>query len=80
MLSNGNVFESSDMFGASSFRFKLGKDEVIKCWDYAIRKMSIGSKIKLKCPAETAYGASGIPGKIPRSEDLVFYIKLLNYT
>lgn len=26
LLSNGNVFETSDTFGSSSFRFKLGKD------------------------------------------------------
>lgn len=79
-LSNGTQFETSDTFGSSSFRFKLGKDQVIKCWDFAVRQMSIGQKIKLKCPSETAYGTAGVVGKIPRGEDLTFYLKLLNYT
>ena len=78
-LQDGTQFEASDQLSNGSLKFTLGKGEVIKCWEYALRKMSLGSKVKVKCPSEMAYGAQGVPGKIPRDENIWFYIKLLNY-
>ena len=79
MLSNGSTYETSRDMGNGKFYFKVGKGNVIKCWDYAIRKMSKGSKIRVKCPSETAYGKNGVPGKIGMNEDLQFYIELHQY-
>ena len=78
-LSNGTEFENSDSFNNGKFHFKVGNGDVIECWDYAIRRMSLGSKIRVKCPSEMAYGIYGVPGKVPRREDISFYIKLFRF-
>jgi FKBP-type peptidyl-prolyl cis-trans isomerase len=79
LLSNGKQFENSNDMGNGKFYFKVGNGDVIPCWDYAIRKMSVGSKIKVTCPSEMAYGKYGVPGKVPMNEDIKFYIRLFKY-
>lgn len=48
----------------------------IKCWQQALLHMNLGSKARVRCPADTAYGATPPPG-IPKNQDLVFDIELL---
>ena len=71
---NGNVFDSTKEKGP--FSFVLGQAEVIECWDEGFKKVPIGSKAKLECPAEMAYGNVMKRG-IPENSDLEFEVELL---
>lgn len=75
MLENGTQFDSSVNRGP--LKFTIGKGEVIKGWDEGVAKMSVGQKSKLTISPDYAYGAPGVPGKIPRDAILIFEIELL---
>lgn len=76
LLINGTPFdESTDP--EKPFTFKQGRGEVIKGWDEAIAKMSVGAKFLIIVPAELAYGTRGRPPSIPRSAALVFEVEML---
>lgn len=49
----------------------------IKCWQQALLHMNLGSKARVRCPADTAYGGNPPPG-IPINQDLVFDMELLS--
>ena len=74
MKSDGTIFDSTDAKGA--FSFVLGQAEVIECWDQGIKKMKVGSKATLECPAEMAYG-DVMKKNIPENSDLMFDVELL---
>lgn len=73
-LTNGTVFDSSYKRGAPA-TFPLSG--VIPCWTQGVSMMSVGDKATLTCPADTAYGARGIPGVIPPNSVLKFKVELL---
>lgn len=73
-LTNGAVFDSSYKRGAPA-TFSLSG--VIPCWTQGVSMMSVGDKATLTCPADTAYGARGIPGVIPANAVLKFKVELL---
>ena len=73
-LTNGTVFDSSYKRGASA-TFPLSG--VIPCWTQGVATMSVGDKAVLTCPADTAYGARGVPGTIPPNSVLKFKVELL---
>ena len=73
-LTDGKVFDSSYKRGAPA-TFPLSR--VIPCWTQGVSAMSVGDKAILTCPANTAYGASGIPGTIPGNAVLKFKVELL---
>ena len=50
--------------------------EVIKGWDQAVKKKSVGQKVEAIVPAHLAYGSQGAP-TIPRNATLIFKIALL---
>jgi FKBP-type peptidyl-prolyl cis-trans isomerase len=75
MLEDGTQFDSSVDRGP--FNFKIGKGMVIKGWDEGVAKMSVGQKSKLTVSPDYAYGAQGVPGKIPPNATLIFEIELL---
>lgn len=54
--------------------FPLNK--LIKCWQLAIPKMSVGSAYKVTCPSETAYGDKGAGDQIKPGAALTFRITL----
>jgi len=39
--------------------------------------MKVGGKARLTCPADTGYGARGIPGVIPPNTVLTFDVELI---
>lgn len=75
-LMNGSIFDSSFEKG-ESHEFHLGEGRVIPGWEEAMLQIPEHSTATIFVPFEMAYGASGVPGKIPEKSDLVFYIELV---
>ncbi|KAJ1550723.1 hypothetical protein HK096_005373 [Nowakowskiella sp. JEL0078] len=78
----GRVEETGIVFDSSRsrkqiFRFKLGTGQVIKGWDEAVPKMSLGEKSVLTLPPNFAYGDSGVRDLIPPDSTLIFDVELL---
>ncbi|TRY66126.1 hypothetical protein DNTS_029067 [Danionella cerebrum] len=59
------------------FKFKIGKQEVIKGWEEGVAQMSLGQRAKITCTPDMAYGATGHPGVIPPNATLVFDVELM---
>jgi FKBP-type peptidyl-prolyl cis-trans isomerase FkpA len=77
-LMNGVKFDSSHDHGGEAFKFTLGKGEVIKGWDQGVVGMKVGSKRRLKIPADLGYGAKGSPPTIPANAGLLFEVELVS--
>ncbi|KZV62494.1 peptidyl-prolyl cis-trans isomerase, partial [Peniophora sp. CONT] len=75
-LKDGRMFDSTKERGAS-FIVQIGVGKVIRGWDEAIIKLSLGTKALLTIPAELAYGARGFPPLIPPNADLLFELILV---
>lgn len=56
--------------------FKTRLTDVIPCWTKAVQQMRPGSKARVLCPADTAYGNRPV-GQIPPNSALLFNIELL---
>ncbi|XP_036604255.1 peptidyl-prolyl cis-trans isomerase FKBP1B isoform X3 [Trichosurus vulpecula] len=76
MLQNGKKFDSSRDRN-KPFRFKIGRQEVIKGFEEGTAQMSLGQRAKLTCTPDVAYGATGHPGVIPANATLIFDVELL---
>ncbi|CAJ1084654.1 peptidyl-prolyl cis-trans isomerase FKBP1A-like [Xyrichtys novacula] len=76
-LADGKVFDSSRSRG-KPFKFKIGKQEVIRGWEEGIAQMSVGQRAKLVCSPDFAYGNKGHPGIIPPNATLIFDVELLS--
>ncbi|PWA32861.1 hypothetical protein CCH79_00016441, partial [Gambusia affinis] len=76
-LTDGRKFDSS-RDRDKAFRFKLGKQEVIRGWEEGVGQMSVGQRAKLICSPDYAYGNKGHPGIIPPNATLIFDVELLS--
>ncbi|KAG2467701.1 MFS2B protein, partial [Polypterus senegalus] len=76
MLQNGKKFDSSRDRN-KPFKFKIGRQEVIKGWEEGVAQMSLGQRAKLTCSPDVAYGSTGHPGVIPPNATLIFDVELL---
>lgn len=74
-LITGALFEDSRQTG-KPLTFQVGSGKVIECWEKAIRQISLHEKVRIFCDNRIAYGNKGVPGKIPRDSDLIFYLEL----
>ena len=79
----GVSWSTGDQFDASwdrgdTFKFKLGKGQVIPGWDAGVQGMKVGGRRKLTIPSALAYGARGAGGVIAPHEPLVFVVDLLS--
>jgi len=74
-FADGSVFDSSVQRGEPA-RFPLNR--VIPCWTQGVQQIKVGGKAKLVCPPETAYGAGGMPPRIPPNATLTFEVELIS--
>jgi peptidylprolyl isomerase len=72
----GNQFDASWDRG-DTFKFGLGKGEVIKGWDEGVAGMKVGGRRRITIPPQLAYGKRGAGGVIGPDETLVFVVDLV---
>jgi len=71
---NNKVFDKTNT--GDGLKFQLGRGEVIKGWDVGVLGMRVGSKRRITCPPNMAYGSKGSPPVIPPNSTLVFDVEL----
>jgi len=79
----GVSWKSGKQFDASwdrgdTFRFKLGKGQVIQGWDQGVAGMKVGGRRRITIPPMLAYGKRGAGGVIGPDETLVFVVDLIS--
>jgi peptidylprolyl isomerase len=74
--STGQEFDASWDRG-STFKFGLGKRQVIPGWDQGVEGMRVGGRRRLTIPPQLAYGKRGAGGVIGPDETLVFVVDLV---
>ena len=74
--STGNEFDASWNRG-ETFKFGLGKGQVIKGWDEGVAGMKVGGRRRITIPPDMAYGKRGAGGVIGPDETLVFVVDLV---
>jgi peptidylprolyl isomerase len=67
----GEQFDASWDRG-STFKFGLGKGQVIAGWDQGVAGMQVGGRRRITIPPMLAYGTRGAGGVIGPAETLVF--------
>jgi peptidylprolyl isomerase len=72
----GRQFDASWDRG-DTFKFKLGKGQVIAGWDQGVEGMRVGGRRRLVIPPQLAYGKRGAGGVIGPDETLVFVVDLV---
>lgn len=72
-LKDGTEFDSSYKRN-DPLPLSIGTGQVIKCWDEVGLNMEVGTKVRVLCPSNTAYGSRGV-GPIPANSDLIFVIE-----
>jgi peptidylprolyl isomerase len=72
----GNQFDASWDRG-DTFKFGLGKGQVIRGWDEGVAGMKVGGRRRITIPPDMAYGARGAGGVIGPNETLVFVVDLI---
>lgn len=73
-LIDGTVFDSSAQRGGPA---TVPLNRVIKCWAEALPLVKVGSKSRIVCPADLAYGDQGWPPLNKPGATLVFEVELL---
>ena len=76
---NGREFDSSWDRG-KTFKFGLGKGQVIQGWDEGVAGMKVGGRRRITIPPMLAYGKRGAGGVIGPDETLVFVVDLVAVT
>ncbi|GMT12959.1 hypothetical protein PFISCL1PPCAC_4256, partial [Pristionchus fissidentatus] len=75
-LEDGKKIDSS-RDREKTYKFNLGKGELIKGWEQGIPQMSTGQRAMMKVSSDLAYGPTGIPKVIPPNASLVFDVELI---
>ena len=74
--SNGRQFDASWDRG-DTFKFALGKGQVIAGWDQGVAGMKAGGRRRITIPPMLGYGKRGAGGVIGPDETLVFVVDLI---
>jgi len=74
--STGTQFDASWDRG-DTFKFKLGKGQVIAGWDQGVAGMKVGGRRRITIPPMLGYGKRGAGGVIGPDETLVFVVDLV---
>jgi peptidylprolyl isomerase len=74
--SSGSQFDASWDRG-ETFKFGLGKGQVIRGWDEGVAGMKVGGRRRITIPPDMAYGKRGAGGVIGPDETLVFVVDLV---
>ncbi len=72
----GRQFDASWDRG-STFKFALGKGQVIQGWDQGVAGMKVGGRRRITIPPMLAYGKRGAGGALGPDETLVFVVDLI---
>src|SRR4051794_24050465 len=72
----GEQFDASWDRG-STFKFGLGKGQVVRVWDEGVAGMKVGGRRRITIPPGMAYGKRGAGGVIGPDETLVFVVDLV---
>src|SRR3712207_156251 len=75
--SNGEEFDASWNRG-DTFKFGLGKGQVIQGWDQGVEGMRVGGRRRITIPPMLGYGKRGAGGVIGPDETLVFVVDLIS--
>jgi peptidylprolyl isomerase len=75
--STGKQFDASWDRG-DTFKFKLGRGQVIAGWDQGVVGMKVGGRRRITIPPMLAYGKRGAGGVIGPDETLVFVVDLIS--
>src|SRR5690242_162688 len=73
----GKQFDASWDRG-STFKFGLGKGQVIAGWDQGVAGMRVGGRRRITIPPQLAYGKRGAGRAIGPDETLVFVVDLIS--
>ena len=73
---DGKQFDASWDRG-DTFKFGLGKGQVIAGWDQGVAGMKVGGRRRITIPPNLAYGKRGAGGVIGPDETLVFVVDLV---
>ncbi|HYZ80270.1 MAG TPA: FKBP-type peptidyl-prolyl cis-trans isomerase [Solirubrobacteraceae bacterium] len=73
---DGTQFDASWDRG-DTFKFTLGKGQVIPGWDQGVQGMRVGGRRRITIPPMLAYGKRGAGGVIGPDETLVFVVDLI---
>ncbi len=79
----GVSWNTGEQFDASwdrgdTFKFGLGKGQVIAGWDQGVQGMKVGGRRRITIPPMLAYGKRGAGGVIGPDETLVFVVDLID--
>src|SRR6201999_2837897 len=74
--STGEEFDASSDRG-DTFKFGLGKGQVIAGWDQGVAGMKVGGRRRITIPPMLAYGKRGAGRVIGPDETLVFVVDLI---
>ena len=77
--STGRQFDASWDRG-DTFKFGLGKGQVIRGWDEGVAGMKVGGRRRLVIPPHLAYGDRGAGAVIKPGETLIFVCDLVSVT
>jgi peptidylprolyl isomerase len=75
--SDGNQFDASWDRG-DTFKFGLGKGQVIQGWDDGVAGMKVGGRRRITIPPMLGYGKRGAGSAIGPDETLIFVVDLIS--
>lgn len=73
------VTSTKNGYGKISVEFVLGINQIVKGFDRAVTRMSIGERSRVSVTADYGYGKDGLFPHIPPDSELMFEITLLEF-